>query len=614
MAMRTRAARALVSGVVVLTFVFPAVASASVSHAGGAKIPPLIAFGDAQSVLPDVPVSTALSGLPACGHGGVSEPTFAKALAQAGQIFKGSAAQGEKKLDAAKYSGTAGRAEVFAAGAAAVKAPEAALAALLDARRRATRDPMLLVDASVFLTELGHPADALAFLDHASKLGRASGTVMGLKDAAVELNDRGFALLGMHRYAEAVAVLRSAVSAGGRLLSEASINEAQALHCDGKPQDSFHALVAGAYRQTYDLVEDDNTSGEATAEQPAPAQLGFTRPDGPADTLPPLKYPTSEADAQSASKGFHAFVAYILGQAEAIQRTEDSQSLSLFKQLQKAPPLTRQRTNEILSLIGQAGPNEPATKDAFSALETAQNNMDNFLAQFSGQAPPSPCGHYGQWLSLMQTLDLKMREYYVAASKYEAPLVAHLANPLAHKLALESLQAGGDFNVSVLANTVIDWMGLVSACVVKQTPVKAPADQGADAGDPGECPPILGPDSVLALNIPGLMQIAVNCESVSGTVEGEGLVGPFISGERTASGETTIFGGAKVGVNLGPFGGELQEGFYIKSGPSGIEDWGVRISPSASGGAGPVSIGYGSAVDLSFVGAIDYIPTAFGFR
>jgi len=35
---------------------------------------------------------------------------------------------------------------------------------------------MLLVNASVFLTELGHPADALAFVDHACRLGRVKGT------------------------------------------------------------------------------------------------------------------------------------------------------------------------------------------------------------------------------------------------------------------------------------------------------------------------------------------------------------------------------------------------------------------------------------------------------
>jgi hypothetical protein len=67
-------------------------------------------------------------------------------------------------------------------------------------------------------------------------------------------------------------------------------------------------------------------------------------------------------------------------------------------------------------------------------------------------------------------------------------------------------------------------------------------------------------------------------------------------------------------VELGPFGGELQEGFYVKSGANRIEDFGVRVSATGSGSAGPGLVEYGSAVDIGLVGSIDYIPTAFGFR
>lgn len=69
---------------------------------------------------------------------------------------------------------------------------------------------MLFIDASVFLTELGHPADALAFIDHAHKVGQIKGAPLGLHGIAVEANDRGFALLGMHSYAAALTALSTA--------------------------------------------------------------------------------------------------------------------------------------------------------------------------------------------------------------------------------------------------------------------------------------------------------------------------------------------------------------------------------------------------------------------
>ena len=137
-------------------------------------------------------------GLPACtGGAAAQEPSFPQALAEAGALFKGSAAQGRKSLMAGEHSGSPGRAEVFAAGTAIAGAPEAALAALLDAEHGADHDPMLLVDASVFLTELDHPADALAFLDEAQKLGPVNAAPIGLSDTAVELDDHGLALLGV---------------------------------------------------------------------------------------------------------------------------------------------------------------------------------------------------------------------------------------------------------------------------------------------------------------------------------------------------------------------------------------------------------------------------------
>ena len=188
------------------------------------------------------------------------------------------------------------------------------------------------------------------------------------------------------------------------------------------------------------------------------------------------------------------------------------------------------------------------------------------MAQFSGQAPASPCGSHGKWLTLVKTWDTELRRFIAAESRYDAPLVAELGNPLAHELALESLSVGADFDLTTITNGVVGWTAIEADRCQAPSAMPAPTDHGAEAGDPGNCPDTVPPGHKLQLKIPDLVSVTVDCENVSVSVEGEGLIAPFVSGERTFTGETTIFGGVKAGAELGPFGGELQEGFYIKSG------------------------------------------------
>jgi tetratricopeptide (TPR) repeat protein len=581
----------------------------------GAAVPPLVAWGDSQAILPNTPVAKALSGLPSCAGRPEREPSFATALRDARKLFKGAAARGEKTLDARTYSGTPGRAETFAAGAASAGAPAAALAALLDAERRTPRAPMLLVDASVFLTELGHPADALAFIDHARKLGPVKGAPLGLSDTAAELNNRGFALLGMHRYPAALQTLRQAIRAGGPLLSEASINEAQALHCTGNRAQAFHALLAGAYRQDYDLVK-DGVTGPGEESQPPPDQLGFISPGGPPSTLQQLKYPLTNAQAQAAHDGYLTFANFLLQEITSLGKTQDAQYVVLYDHFKHESPITRQRTLEIFSLIGDGfGDSEPAVAKSSDAASAAEDKMIEFESQFSGQDPPSECPHHAQWLSLQENWDTKIRDNWAAVSRYEAPLVANLSDPVAHKIALEMIRISGDFDLNMLANNVVGWSGGESGCTSSR-PLAGPGDKGAKAGDPGNCPPTTGPSYKLVISIPKLLDIKVNCESVEATVEGETLITPFVSVEQRFKGETTVFLGVKAGAHLGPFGGgEVESGFYVKTDSrGGFEDFGVCVAPSASGGVKPVLIEYGGDHDLSIVGAIKFAPEAFGFQ
>lgn len=467
----------------------------------------------------------------------------------------------------------------------------------------------------MFLTELGHPAEGLAFIDHARKLGRVKGAPLGLSDTAAELNNRGFALLGMHRYAAALQTLRQAIRAGGPLLSEASINEAQALHCTGNREQAFHALLAGTYRQGYDLVK-NGVTGPGEESQPPPDQLGFINPGGPPSTLQQLKYPLTNAQAQAAHDGFLAFENFLLQELNSLDKMENSQYVDLYDHFKHESPITRQRTLAILNLIGSGfGDEEPAVAKSFDAASAAQDKMVEFEQQFSGQNPPSECPHHAQWLSLQENWDTKIRDNWAAVSRYETPLVANLSDPAAHKIALEIIRISGDFDLFMLAGNVVDWSAGESGCTSSR-PLAGPGDKGTKAGDPGNCPPSAGPSYKLVISIPKLLDIKVNCESVEGTVEGETLITPFATVEKSFKGDTTIFLGVKAGAHVGPFGGgELETGFYLKTDSrGGFEDFGVRVAPSASGGVKPVLIEYGGDHDLSIVGAIKYAPEARGFQ
>ena len=55
--------------------------ASSATASSAAQIPPLISYGDSQSLLPDESVATALSGLPPCSRAAAApEPTFAAGL------------------------------------------------------------------------------------------------------------------------------------------------------------------------------------------------------------------------------------------------------------------------------------------------------------------------------------------------------------------------------------------------------------------------------------------------------------------------------------------------------------------------------------------------------
>jgi hypothetical protein len=134
-----------------------------------------------------------------------------------------------------------------------------------------------------------------------------------------------------------------------------------------------------------------------------------------------------------------------------------------------------------------------------------------------------------------------------------------------------------------------------------------------------EIPPAAGKEKASKVDV----SVKVSCSKaeveLSAKVKGTGdLISVFGKGEQDFKKDTTtVVVGAKGSV-LGLATG--QSGFYVTAGRNGIEDFGWRVGAGGAadpfGGLSTATVGvktWGGSENISFVGAVDYIPTAFGF-
>jgi hypothetical protein len=591
-----------------------------------AKIPPLVAYGDSVAIDPKVDTAKLLGGLPVCVSASkANEPDFPAALQTAMTLVtKGRGARGTAELDVKKYSGTPGRAEVTAGGLVMEGLPAGALAVLLDAEKRSPKSPLLLVDASVSLTELGQPNLALAFLDQARRLGGAKGAPMGLSNSAIALNDRGYALLGLGRYAAAQTVLGTAVHNGGLLLSEAARNLSLANHCLHKDPAAKSLLFASAYRQQYKFDDIDTGSVDPVLEYPNPTELGF---DSPRETngLPSLKIPSTP---EAAADTYLTVDKYYNAETQReIQLGQRLNGISVYSSLLKASPLTRQRTYDILDLIAVETVQQPWS-GLYDKVTNAQAEVQAYLQKWWEPGGYVSCSNFGtiypHWLGLVDAYDKAVRQFVNEEGSISGPLLAGLGNLTAHEYLKLSVK---DFDL-ILFNGLLqqvaywtrfegeEWDGCT-----KQNPSGYGefANGQQTEGDPGPCPPWLKKFKI-GVKIPGLGEIRGNCESVGVKVDGPKLIGDLVksfgSVDANRHGEVTVVAGASVNVGGGavPFKADFKEGFYVKVDADGVKDFGFRVGPSAGVSTANYLVNYGDSVDISLVGSIDYIPTALGLR
>ena len=109
------------------------------------------------------------------------------------------------------------------------------------------QNPAHLVNAAGLASLLGFPSEALGLLAAADLLGPDAYSPLGIPGRALAQNNRGHALLGLGRFAEAAGALDEAVDLAPQL-SEARTNLSLAQLCQGNEERAVRLSRAGRWR------------------------------------------------------------------------------------------------------------------------------------------------------------------------------------------------------------------------------------------------------------------------------------------------------------------------------------------------------------------------------
>ncbi|MDB5076239.1 MAG: hypothetical protein JWO42_2418, partial [Chloroflexi bacterium] len=572
------------------------------------------------------------------------QPTLDQALAHTRTYLQRTfGARALTAIDNAPGAGTADGAEHIAGAAVIGGAPGAALAAALQANRKAPADPRPLVNAAALLPDLGMAPEALTLLDAADRLpAPKGGAPLGIPLHAVSRNNRGYALLALRRWQQAVAPLREAIRLSP-YLTEADLNLGEALMCTGDEAQAAHFFIAGARRNQFRPDRVDSTNVPPPTTDAAQAADLFDLSAGVQRQLPELKYPTTPGQAVAAYPMYHQ-IEYVTTLA-VIKAGNARYSAALAKVPHNLNRATLQRTMDIIAAIGNA-PNARGLRDLSTRLNADNHAVyvltNNFwftkVKTWDETLPPAtlratctaalPAAH-AQWLADMRALDHDTREYWRAYSKYATGLAANIANPAYHALA-ESLIAAQAENLYYTSLFGLVWSWDVSEWGHRFTCVQGEGAASPDLAWPAprqtppaaECGPGVAAPHNLVITLPppfDHVSLKANCESISAQIESpEPGIKAFIAvGGDLRNGETTVIIGPKIGGSIPgtSFGGGFETGIYVTTDRTGIKDWGLSANLTGSAALSPhglASFEANAPVTISLVGSIDYIPTAFG--
>jgi tetratricopeptide (TPR) repeat protein len=587
-------------------------------------------------------------------------PSFRVALARANKTArKGAVGKVVKQLTKGPALRTEGNAHGVAVAAMTAGAPRLALAAMLAAEKKDPRDRMNLVNAAAPLTTLGMEEEAIALLEHAAKMKGPLPAVMGIAGRAVLDNNLGYANARLQRHGKAVAALRRAL-ASAPALAEANSNIGKELVCAGRGAEALRYMKNAQARNKLDRVIPGGVANDLIPSVPIASQV-VDLSAGTDGTLPAFSAPTTPGQ----SAAFHPSLA-AMEQAAGADASAVTAARAAAGTRAAAQPgnnlATKLRRSSIANLVNTslAEPDikaayetaiadlaeaDKVTKDFWVGDVTSKHMQclagGDYEACFKPWCQDHTASAQGRFNSAYSAADTAMRNYWKLAGKRETGVAANLDQQDWHDRAMGETREHAGSAYRLLLGTLRGWVGPVKfweqLCVAGNEPPPAAADAPPTVESPGACPQALSPFSGTFKNsveIPPAkgggekatkvdVSVKVSCSKleveISKKVPGTGeIISVFGKGEQDFKKDTTtVVVGAK-GSILGLATG--QSGFYITNGKNGIEDFGWRVGAGGSadpfGGLTNASVSakvWGGSENISFVGSIDYIPTAFGF-
>lgn len=539
----------------------------------------------------------------------------------------GAAALAQFRVDP-RYD-TVVEAQSFAIGSMLYRQMDGAIAGYLRAYEQAPNDPLLLVNAAGALSTAGLPNEALAFLNRADQLrsqtGARLGAPLGIPGEELAVNNRGAALLGQGRWAQAEAVLRPLAISGSQL-AEARTNLSLALLCQNKDQEAARWYRLGERRRLYDaLIPSTPPEVEGTR---LPPQYTFDRTYGKMPTIPRVAVAFSPAQAVG-----------MLGYYDAMfqrhsQRTNDRSALiEANSQLRSARPVPAPVTLKRFASVyvtAMRVENEPdiapfgAEADRLQEeLGNMRNDVGDELAVASdtlyGEAFKAECRtilrrYWSRWVPKFHQFETAMRNWmelkYIAATA----TAAHLADELNHEYVSLQIEQVLDNDLDRLATEAQTNNGWGATWwPVCDAPEPPPT---ADAEDP-ETPRSLRCPSTWAngkfqVTILEVMQVKGNCEQIEVELAagGTSFTTPFISLTTDLKNRNyTLYAGVKLRTPT-PIG-EMSagEGVYIRGDNQGITDVGAKTQIGGQIGYGPFSYGIDDGIEIGVADAYAYLTT-----